>query len=88
MTLILFSFSELDKEASNYIYPYKKIENVKNLKALENLELFAVDGENVYYKGENFKKCRFKHTLKIIDKNNEYFADKENDYYLVKTFTN
>ena len=45
-------FSELDKDTSKYLYPYKKIENTKNLKALENFELFAVDGENVYYKGE------------------------------------
>ena len=76
-------FSELDKESSNYIYPYKKIENVKNLKAFENLELFAVDGDNVYYKGEILKNADL-NTLKIIDKNNEYFADKENVYYKSK----
>ena len=76
-------FSELDKESSNYIYPYKKIENAKNLKALENLELFAVDGDNVYYKGEILKNTDL-NTLKIIDKNNEYFADKENVYYQSK----
>ena len=76
-------FSELDKESSNYIYPYKKIENVKNLKAYENLELFAVDGDNVYYKGEILKNTDL-NTLKIIDKNNEYFADKENVYYRSK----
>ena len=76
-------FSELDKESSNYIYPYKKIENVKNLKAFENLELFAVDGDNVYYKGEILKNTDL-NTLKIIDKNNEYFADKENVYYRSK----
>ena len=76
-------FSELDKESSNYIYPYKKIENAKNLKAYENLELFAVDGDNVYYKGEILKNTDL-NTLKIIDKNNEYFADKENVYYRSK----
>ena len=76
-------FSELDKESSNYFYPYKKIENAKNLKALENLELFAVDGDNVYYKGEILKNADL-NTLKIIDKNNEYFADKENVYYKSK----
>ena len=76
-------FSELDKESSNYIYPYKKIENAKNLKAFENLELFAVDGDNVYYKGEILKNADL-NTLKIIDKNNEYFADKENVYYKSK----
>ena len=76
-------FSELDKESSNYIYPYKKIENAKNLKVLENFELFAVDGDNVYYKGEILKNTDL-NTLKIIDKNNEYFADKENVYYRSK----
>ena len=76
-------FSELDKESSNYIYPYKKIENAKNLKAFENLELFAVDGDNVYYKGEILKNTDL-NTLKIIDKNNEYFADKENVYHKSK----
>ena len=76
-------FSELDKESSNYIYPYKKIENAKNLKAYENLELFAVDGDNVYYKGEILKNADL-NTLEIIDKNNEYFADKENVYYRSK----
>ena len=76
-------FSELDKESSKYIYPYKKIENAKNLKVLENFELFAVDGDNVYYKGEILKNADLR-TLKIIDKNNEYFADKENVYYRSK----
>ena len=76
-------FSELDKESSNYIYPYKKIENAKNLKVLENFELFAVDGENIYYKGEILKNADL-NTLEIIDKNNEYFADKENVYYKSK----
>ena len=76
-------FSELDKESSKYIYPYKKIENAKNLKVLENFELFAVDGDNVYYKGEILKNADL-NTLKIIDKNNEYFADKENVYYRSK----
>ena len=76
-------FSELDKESSKYIYPYKKIENAKNLKVLENFELFAVDGDNVYYKGEILKNADL-NTLKIIDKNNEYFADKENVYYKSK----
>ena len=76
----LSPFSELDKKSSNYIYPYKKIENTKNLKALENFELFAVDGDNVYYKGEILNNADL-NTLEIIDKNAEYFADKENVYY-------
>ena len=76
----LSPFSELDKKSSNYIYPYKKIEGVKNLKALDNFELFAVDGDNVYYKGEILNNADL-NTLEIIDKNAEYFADKENVYY-------
>ena len=76
-------FSELDKESSKYIYPYKKIENAKNLKVLKNFELFAVDGDNVYYKGEILKNADL-NTLEIIDRNNEYFADKENVYYKSK----
>ncbi|WP_336020094.1 DKNYY domain-containing protein [Fusobacterium polymorphum] len=76
-------FSELDKNSSKYIFPYKKIENIKNLKALKAFELFAVDGENVYYKGEILKSADL-NTLEIIDRNNEYFADKENVYYKSK----
>ena len=76
----LSPFSEFDKKSSNYIYSYKKIENTKNLKALDNFELFAVDGDNVYYKGEILNNADL-NTLEIIDKNAEYFADKENVYY-------
>ena len=76
-------FSELDKNSSKYIFPYKKIENIKNLKALKDFELFAVDGENVYYKGEILKNADL-NTLEIIDRNNEYFADKKNVYYKSK----
>ena len=76
----LSPFSEFDKKSSNYIYPYKKIENTKNLKALDNFELFAVDGDNVYYKVEILNNADL-NTLEIIDKNAEYFADKENVYY-------
>ena len=69
-------FSELDKDSSNYIYPYKKMENIKNLKALKDFELFALDGDNVYYKGEILKNVDL-NTLEIIDKNTEYFSDKK-----------
>ncbi|ALF24669.1 DKNYY domain-containing protein [Fusobacterium nucleatum] len=76
-------FSELDKDSSKYIYPYKKMENIKNLKVLKDFELFALDGENIYYKGEILKNADL-NTLKIIDKNTEYFSDKENVYYKSK----
>ena len=73
-------FSELDKDSSKYIFPYKKIKGAKNLKALDNFGLFAVDGDNVYYKGEILNNADL-NTLEIIDKSTEYFADKENVYY-------
>ena len=76
-------FSELDKDSSKYIYPYKKMENIKNLKALKDFELFALDGDNVYYKGEILKNVDL-NTLEIIDRNNEYFSDKKNIYYKSK----
>ena len=76
-------FSELDKASSKYIYPYKKMENIKNLKALKDFELFALDGDNVYYKGEILKNVDL-NTLEIIDRNNEYFSDKKNVYYKSK----
>ena len=76
-------FSELDKDTSKYLYPYKKMENIKNLKALKDFELFALDGDNVYYKGEILENVDL-NTLEIIDKDTEYFADKENVYYKSK----
>ena len=76
-------FSEFDKDSSKYIYPYKKMENIKNLKALKDFELFALDGDNVYYKGEILKNVDL-NTLEIIDRNNEYFSDKKNVYYKSK----
>ena len=76
-------FSEFDKDSSKYTYPYKKMENIKNLKVLKDFELFALDGENIYYKGEILKNADL-NTLEIIDRNNEYFVDKENVYYKSK----
>ena len=76
-------FSELDKDSSKYIYPYKKMENIKNLKALKDFELFALDGDNGHYKGEILKNVDL-NTLEIIDRNNEYFSDKKNVYYKSK----
>ena len=76
-------FSEFDKDSSKYIFPYKKMENIKNLKALKDFELFALDGDNVYYKGEILKNVDL-NTLEIIDKNTEYFSDKKNVYYKSK----
>ena len=71
------------KKTQSYIYPYKKIETNKKLKAIENLYFFATDGEKVYYKGEVLENADLS-TLENIDGYNEYFADKENVYYKSK----
>ncbi|MCG6835806.1 DKNYY domain-containing protein (plasmid) [Fusobacterium vincentii] len=79
---LMYSFSKT-KKPQTYIYPYKKIETNKNLKAVQNFSFFATDGEKVYYKGEILENADL-NTLKSVDGYNEYFADKENVYYKSK----
>ena len=75
----IYAFSKT-KRPQSYIYPYKKVETDKRLKAVDNLLFCATDGDNVYYKGEILNNADL-NTLEIIDKSTEYFADKENVYY-------
>ena len=79
---LMYAFSKT-KKPQTYIYPYKKVETNKNLKAVQNSSFFATDKENVYYKGEVLKNADL-NTLKSVDGYNEYFADKENVYYQSK----
>ena len=79
---LIYSFSRT-KKPQTYIYPYKKVETNKNLKAVQNSSFFATDGEKVYYKGEILENADL-NTLKSVDGYNEYFADKENVYYQAK----
>ena len=79
---LMYSFSKT-KKPQTYIYPYKKVETNKNLKAVQNFSFFATDGEKVYYKGEILENADL-NTLKSVDGYNEYFADKENVYYKSK----
>ncbi|WP_340222004.1 DKNYY domain-containing protein [Fusobacterium nucleatum] len=79
---LIYSFSKTKKPQS-YIYPYKKVETNKNLKAVQNFSFFATDREKVYYKGEVLENADL-NTLKNVDGYNEYFADKENVYYQSK----
>lgn len=79
---LIYSFSKTKKPQS-YIYPYKKIETDKKLRAVEGFQFFATDGEKVYYEGEVLENADL-NTLKGVDKYNEYFADKENVYYQSK----
>ena len=79
---LIYTFSKT-KRPQSYIYPYKKVETDKRLKAVDNLLFFATDGDNVYYKGEVLENADL-NTLKPIDGQYTYFADKENVYYKSK----
>ena len=76
---LIYAFSKT-KRPQSYIYPYKKVETDKRLKAVDNLLFFATDGDKVYYKGEVLENVDL-NTLVPIDGQYTYFADKENVYY-------
>ena len=76
---LIYAFSQT-KRPQSYIYPYKKVETDKRLKAVDNLLFFASDGDKVYYKGEVLENVDL-NTLVPIDGQYTYFADKENVYY-------
>ncbi|MCY7007781.1 DKNYY domain-containing protein [Fusobacterium simiae] len=80
--MLIYSTSK-NKKVQSYIYPYRKIETDKKLRAVENMFSFATDGEKVYYKGEVLENADLK-TLKSVDRYSEYFIDKENVYYKSK----
>ena len=79
---LIYAFSKTKKPQS-YIYPYKKVETNKKLKAVDNLLFFATDGDKIYYKGEVLENVDL-NTLVPIDGQYTYFADKENVYYKSK----
>ena len=72
-----------NKKPQTYIYPYKKVETNKKLRAVKNMFSFAIDGKKVYYKGEILENADL-NTLKSVDGYTEYFVDKENVYYQSK----
>ena len=76
---LIYAFSKT-KRPQSYIYPYKKVETDKRLKAVDNLLFFATDEDNVYYKGEVLENADL-NTLVPVDGQYTYFADKENVYY-------
>ena len=79
---LIYTFSKT-KRPQSYIYPYKKVETDKRLKAVDNLLFFATDGDNVYYKGEVLENVDL-NTLVPVDGQYTYFTDKENVYYKSK----
>ena len=76
---LIYAFSKT-KRPQSYIYPYKKVETNKKLKAVDNLLFFATDGDKIYYKGEVLENVDL-NTLVPIDGQYTYFTDKENVYY-------
>ena len=72
-----------NKKPQTYIYPYKKVETDKKLRAVKNMFSFATDGKKVYYNGEILENADL-NTLKSVDGYTEYFVDKENVYYQLK----
>ena len=80
MTINVFS---KNKKPQTYIYPYKKVETDKKLRAVKNMFSFATDGKKVYYNGEILENADL-NTLKSVDGYTEYFVDKENVYYQLK----
>ena len=72
-----------NKKPQTYIYPYKKVETDKKLRAVKNMFSFATDGKKVYYNGEILENADL-NTLKSVDGYTEYFVDKENVYYQSK----
>ena len=79
---LIYTFSKT-KRPQSYIYPYKKVETDKRLKAVDNLLFFATDGDKIYYKGEVLENADL-NTLEPIDGQYTYFTDKENVYYKSK----
>ena len=79
---LIYAFSKT-KRPQSYIYPYKKVETDKRLKAVDNLLFFATDGDKIYYKGEVLENADL-NTLEPIDGQYTYFTDKENVYYKSK----
>ena len=79
---VIYAFSKT-KKPQTYIYPYKKIDTDKRLKAISNFSSFATDGNNIYYEGEILENVDL-NTLKAVDPYHEYFTDKENVYYKSK----
>lgn len=73
------------EKPQEYSYPFKKVETTKTLKAIENLRYLASDGEKVYYKGEFIKNADLDTLKAVSEYNDDYFYDKNNVYYKIKT---
>ena len=69
-----------DKKPQSYIYPYQKLEGVKDLVKFDKLSFFARSGNRLYYMGKALKNAD-PHTIRTVSEKGEFFCDAENVYY-------
>lgn len=69
-----------DKKPQSYIYPYQKLEEVKDVVKFDKLSFFARSGNRLYYMGKALKNAD-PHTIRTVSEKGEFFCDAENVYY-------
>ena len=69
-----------DKKPQSYIYPYQKLEGVKDLVKFDKLSFFARSGNRLYYMGKALKNAD-PHTIRTVSEKGEFFCDAKNVYY-------
>lgn len=69
-----------DKKPQSYIYPYQKLEGVKDIVKFDKLSFFARSGNRLYYMGKALKNAD-PHTIRTVSEKGEFFCDAENVYY-------
>lgn len=69
-----------DKKPQSYIYPYQKLEGVKDVVKFDKLSFFARSGNRLYYMGKALKNAD-PHTIRTVSEKGEFFCDAENVYY-------
>ena len=93
---LIYTFSKT-KRPQSYIYPYKKVETDKRLKAVDNLLFFATDGDKVYYKGEVLENADLntlvpidgQYNLKVVSLNpdDKFLYDEINGYVFIGDYS-
>ena len=81
---LIYAFSKT-KRPQSYIYPYKKVETDKRLKAVDNLLFFATDGDNVYYKGEVLENGNLKTVS--LNPDDKFLYDEANGYVFIEDYS-
>ena len=69
-----------NKKPQSYIYPYQKLEGVKDVVKFDKLSFFARSGNRLYYMGKALKNAG-PHTIRTVSEKGEFFCDAKNVYY-------